>query len=151
MDRKSKALLLAALAALAAIHTLAQAKTPRQGRGEEWLAWASGERRLYVAAYLDGYSRGKLDACNAAGDLFEQDKRFYNLDDLPERRCFRHAKSYSENADDYVATVTAFYEKHPEHRDIPYQYFMLLFTDPSYKTVPDIEEGIRKGSVRTNF
>jgi hypothetical protein len=109
------------------------------------------QRTLYVGAYLQGYLMGKTDGCEAAVEVFEQGKKITDLEQDPDRMCFRHAKGYSRPAGAYARLITAFYEKHPEHRDIPVDYFMLLFTDSSYKTLADIEQGIRKGDVRTTF
>src|SRR5579863_5017937 len=105
----------------------------------------------FVGAYLQGYLMGKTDGCEAAVEVFEQGKKITDLEQDPDRMCFRHAKGYSRPAGAYARLITAFYEKHPEHRNIPVDYFMLLFTDSSYKTLADIEQGIRKGDVRTTF
>jgi hypothetical protein len=145
------ALAVAALSIFALFWAFGQTSGPPRGRGEEWLSWSPEQRLVFVGAYLQGYLMGKLDGCNAAGELFEQHKAVRDPDDLPERRCFRHAKGYSRNADEYATLIAAFYAKHVEHRDMPVDYFMLLFTDDRYKTVTDIEEGIRKGEVRTRF
>ena len=94
---------------------------------------------------------GETDACLAAGELFEQRKRVRNLDDLPDRKRFRRAKSYSKTADDCPVLITTFYSKHEDHRDVPVDYFMLLFTDDRFQTLADIEAGIRKSEVRATF
>lgn len=144
------AVLAALLCVFCSIGTRAQT-APLAGRGQEWLAWSPSQRRGFVAAYMDGYLRGKSDACEAAAELFAPGKSVVNLDDMPDRQCFRHAKSYSRPAGDYAKLITSFYEKHPVYRDIPVEYFLLLFTDNRYSTLAAIEQGIRKGDVRTIF
>ena len=144
-------LLAGAIVVFVLMGTLAQVSAPSPGRGEEWLSWSPTERRVFVAAYLDGYLRGKTDACIAAGELFEQQKPVHDLEDTPDRKCFRHAKSYSRTADDYAGVLTSFYSEQKEHRNIPVEYFLMLFTDARYQTVADIEQGMRKGEVRTTF
>lgn len=134
--------------ALMAAHP--QVSPAQSGRGQDWLSWSPRERRDFVAAYLDGYSRGKIDACEAAANLFASQKPYSDFEDDPERKCFNHSKRYAQNADNYAALLTDFYLKHGDHLDIPVEYFLLLFTDDSYKTVENIENGIRKGDVRTS-
>jgi hypothetical protein len=129
----------------------AQVSTPRPGSGEEWLSWKPEERRLFVGAYLDGYQRGKTDACIAAGELFDQHKPVHDLEDLPDRRCFRHAKAYSRKPDDYVAVMTNFYTNHPQYRNIPRIYLIFLLTDDRYKTADEIYQAALKGEIRTDF
>lgn len=128
-----------------------QAHHPVRGFGEEWLSWSPEQRTANIGAYLQGYLMGKTDACEAASELFEQHKPVKNLEDDPDRKCFRHAKGYSRSAGDYAGVITAFYQRNPQHLNIPVDYFMLLFTNVRYKTVDDIEQGIQKGDVRTTF
>ncbi len=104
-----------------------------------------------MGAYLQGYFMGKSDACETAAELFGPRKPIHDLDQDPERRCFRHAKRYTMSVADYVSIITSFYEKYPEHRDIPVDYFMIVFRDQRYKTLADIERGMRKGAFRTTF
>jgi len=145
------ALTVGALCFLGFAGTHAQVSHRGQGTGEEWLSWSADERIVFVGAYLQGYLMGKTDACEAAAELFQAHKKFTNLEQDPSRRCFRHAKDYSRSAAEYAPLITDFYTKHPEHRDIPVDYFMLLLTNDQYKTVGDIEQGIQKGEVRTTF
>lgn len=152
MQKRNRPLLLVgALSLLALTGTIAQVSQSRPGRGQEWLSWSPDERSVFIGAYLQGYLMGKTDACIAAGELFEQHKPVHDLEETPDRRCFRHAKSYSRTSADYASVITDFYLKHREYENIPVDYFMLLFTDDRYKTVGDIEQGIAKGEVRTIF
>ena len=141
---------LAVLVGLTLTSARPQVSAAQSGRGQEWLSWSPRERRVFVAAYLDGYSRGTIDACSAAVSLFAPQKPYSSLEDDPERKCFNHSKGYRQNAGDYATLLTDFYRKHAEHLDIPVEYFMLLFTDDRYKTVGDIEKGISNGDVRTS-
>jgi hypothetical protein len=145
------ALVAGTLSLLVIIGALAQTPSLARGRGQEWLSWSSDERTVFVGAYLQGYLMGKTYACIAAGELFGEHKPIRDLDQMPDRRCFRRAKGYSRKADDYASVISSFYSKHPEYRDIPVDYFMLLFTSDQYRTVEDIEQGIRKEEVRTTF
>lgn len=152
MHKQTRAALLAgAFSLLLFIGALAQAPSAARGKGQEWLSYSSDERNVFVGAYLQGYLMGKTDACNAAGELFGEHQPISDLDQMPERRCFRRAKGYTRKAEDYTSIITSFYAEHPEYRDIPVDYFMQLFTNDQYRTVDSIEQGIRKGEVRTTF
>lgn len=144
-------LLIGTLSGLVASGTPGQTSSLKKGLGQEWLSWTAAQQTRYVGAYLQGYLMGKMDACEAAVELFERGKKFTDLEQDPDRRCFRHAKGYSRPAGEYVKLITVFYARHPEHRDIPVEYFLLLFTDNRYSTLAAIEQGIRKGDVRTIF
>ena len=119
--------------------------------GEEWLSWSQQQRSVFVDAYLMGYLSGKSDACIGAADLFELDKPVQDLNESVDRRCFRHAKSYSKRADYYTGVITQFYTEHPEYRNIPNIYLMLLLIDDRYKTADEIYQAAVKGEIRTDF
>jgi len=119
--------------------------------GEEWLSWSPEQRTVFVDAYLMGYLRGKSNACIGAAELFEVGKPVHDLNESVDRRCFRHAKSYSRGADHYANLITEFYREHPEYRNIPNVYLMVLLTDDRYKTADEIYEAAVKGEIRTNF
>jgi len=102
-------------------------------------------------AYLDGYVSGKMDACSAAGDLFELDKLVQDPNDIVSARCLRHAKAYSRASDYYVKVITDFYTKYPKYRNIPDVYLMFLLTDDRYKTADEIYQAALEGKIRTRF
>jgi hypothetical protein len=137
-------LLAATIGVAVVIGTLAQSSAPPSGRGETWSSWTHTERQLFVAAYLDGYLRGKTDACVGASELFELDKPASDLADTADQKCFRHAKSYSRTANEYVSTIDSFYAKDGKYEDVPIEYLMLLFTDPRYQTSADVQAEIQK-------
>jgi hypothetical protein len=150
LPEKLRPLVLAGvLGVLVVIGTLGQSSSSPSGLGKEWSIWTPSERRVFVAAYLDGYLRGKTDACVAAGELFEQQKPIADLEETPDRKCFHHAKGYSRTADDYEAIITAFYAKDKKYEEIPVEYLMLLLTNARYQSSSDIEEGMRKGGSPT--
>jgi len=139
-----------ALAAIMVIATRVQvASPPRSGQG--WLSWSPQVRSVFMDAYLDGYVSGKMDACSAAGDLFELDKLVQDPNDIVSARCLRHAKAYSRASDYYVKVITDFYTKYPKYRNIPDVYLMFLLTDDRYKTADEIYQAALEGKIRTRF
>ena len=139
-----------ALALLFLVVAAARVASPPRWRGEEWLAWSPQVRSVYGEAYLAGYLNGKLDACNAAMDLFELDKPT-DLSNTVATRCRSHAKSYSKTSEYYVKVITDFYQEHPEYRNFPYAYLMFLMTDNWYKTADEIYQAAVEGKIRTTF
>ena len=118
----TKAKTFAASGALTALLLFAETvmfASPPQGGGREWLSWSPKVRSVFVDAYLSGYLSGKTDACNAADVLFELNKPVHDIKDTVSNRCFRHAKSYSKPSNYYAKVITDFYQKYPNHRNIP--------------------------------
>jgi hypothetical protein len=118
--------------------------------GKDWLSFTAQTRSYLVEVYLDGYLDGKTDACAAAGDLFEQGP-VHDPKDSADQRCFRKAKSYSRDVDDYIGVLTAFYTKYPQFRNIPDLYLIQTLTDDRYTTADGIYQMAVKGEIRTNF
>jgi hypothetical protein len=137
--------------ALTLILTYAAAqRVPSQPRtGEDWLALTPALRTYFIDAYVSGYLSGKVDACIAASELFEVGKSYTNLDDLPDRRCYRKAPSYSRNLDDYVKTITDFYTQYPQFRGISEFELMHILTDDQYTTADGIYQKATRGEIRT--
>lgn len=141
----------AGLAGLLLAAATAEAASPSQWKGEEWLSWSAEVRTVFVDAYLAGYTSGRSDACLAADDLFDLDKPVHSPEDMVVARCKRHAKSYSKTSDYYVKVITDFYQKYPKYRNIPYVYLMFLMSDGWYKTADEIYQGALEGKIRTTF
>ena len=131
-------------------HAGGQRRLAPRRSGEDWLSFTAQTRSYLVGAYLDGYLAGKIDACAAAGDLFEQGP-VHDPKDSADRRCFRKAKSYSRDVDDYIGVLTDFYTKYPQHRNIPDLYLIQILTDDRYTTADGIYRMAVKGEIRTDF
>ena len=132
--------------------------------GQEWLAWPSRVRVLFVAAYIDGYQEGVHNACDSTDRLLDlkANKPYDHAKDeivFPSGVCQKGAAHYTRfkpNAGDpdvtaYTEVLTRFYAEHAEYQDIPYEYLMQYLSDEQNKTVDDLSRMAKAGDIRTRW
>jgi hypothetical protein len=86
-------------------------------QGDTWLEWKHNARESYVFGYIVGYSTGRWDGC---GEGAKDSAREANPGDESDRthRCRHQGPDFSKNMDYFVKTITDFYERYPEDREI---------------------------------
>lgn len=138
---------------------------PSQYRGTQWIAWDEPQRDAFVAAYVDGYKSGTDDACMATDrslDLKKGPIPEHEKDEivLPSGVCRASADDYSSCkagaskghvCSAYTRVITAFYTKHPEYQNIPYEYLMRYLTDKEHKSAEALYSMAKYGEMRTNW
>lgn len=138
-----------------------QTKRALHGRGGEWLDWTPVQRTAYVQGFADGDMLGFHEACELADQLFESDKPHRLGDkerptDVPSGRCLAHRSEFSKAKLDekeqvdvgaYTDVITAFYEKHPVCRDIPFP-FLLQNLGSTFATADELYEMAVKGALK---
>ncbi len=67
--------------------------------GDNWLAFDTETKNMYVLAYLKGVDEGYRSACN----------RIFETSDVARRKCLDDAPNYSKPTDAYVSILDSFY------------------------------------------
>jgi hypothetical protein len=80
-------------------------------QGDEWLKLNHDVREWYVIGYVSGYSDGHKDGC-------EHGLRGTGERDDAEHRCTVRQLDFSKGTDFLIKSVTDFYTKYPDARDI---------------------------------
>jgi hypothetical protein len=133
--------------------------------GEQWLSWSAAEQYNFVVAYTQGYETGMFNACRAVNDLSKDDdlkdaEHDAMVHTFPYERCRSAVGEYTKVKFDptrepdvsaYTNTITEFYSKHTEYRNIPYLYLMELLNDKEHKTAEQIYSMARAGEIRTHW
>jgi hypothetical protein len=83
--------------------------------GDEWLKWSATERNTYVYGYTAGFGHGLIEGCKrGTRDMRVTVER---VADLPLNKCMETQPKFAD-ADYLVKSVTDFYERYPDFRDI---------------------------------
>ena len=136
-----------------------------QYRGAQWLGWGEVTRDIFVFAFIDGYKQGASDACRAGDKLFDFKNGIvpeHSKDEipLPSGTCRAHSDQYSHCqvgapeghvCSAYTGVITAFYTKHPEYQNIPFEYLMQYLTDKEHKSADDLYSMAKAGMMRTSW
>jgi hypothetical protein len=136
-----------------------------QYSGVQWIAWDDARRDAFVLAYTDGYITGTHDACLPTDQSLDLKKGFileHGKDEivLPSGVCRANAGNYSgckENASEgqvcsaYTQVITAFYVKHAEYRNIPFEYLMRYLTDKEHKSADELYSMAKSGAMKTEW
>jgi hypothetical protein len=138
---------------------------PSQYRGAKWMAWNDAQRDAFVSSYVDGYKMGAHDACLATDRVLDLKKGSipeHGKDEIvvPSGVCRVNAGDYSgckpgapegQVCSAYTQVITAFYTKHPEYQNIPYEYLMQYLTDKEHKSADDLYSMAKAGMMRTSW
>jgi hypothetical protein len=107
---------------------------------EAWLSLNADAKAEFVHGYLEGFERGKREACyfyedempTASPVPVEHLPRRVCLDHLPE---FKKASSYLV----YVETITNYYKKYPHNRQAgPSRIMLEMATPPGLRSIDEI-------------
>jgi len=117
MTKRSARLALYVCSVLLTLLTLAGSSLKAQRpccQGDEWLKLSHQVREWYVIGYISGYWDGHRDGCEHGlqGRLGADDP------DDAEHRCTKQQLDFSKGTDFLVKSVTDFYTKYPDARDI---------------------------------
>ena len=86
-------------------------------QGDWWLRWNHDSRETYVYGYTLGFSKGHLDGCEQAVKMFAAAPGTPG-DKSPLQKCISSEPDFSKGSDYFVRSVTEFYERYPEDRDL---------------------------------
>lgn len=169
MNRPRKALLIAGLSLLVFcgcnLRSTRLQRDDFQHPGTQWLSWSSTERSNFVYGYTQGYEEGMYRACKAVEDLSKKDELSHvgqgsSPHTFPYARCRAGVDEYSGFKIDvttgpdfhtYTDTITEFYTKHPEYRNIPFLYLMQFLTDKERKSADDLYSMAKSGKLSTSW
>ena len=86
-------------------------------QGDWWLKWDHDARESYVYGYTLGFSKGHLDGCEQGTKSWAGTPE-PGTENSPLQRCIHTELDFSRGSDYFVKSITEFYERHPEDRDI---------------------------------
>jgi hypothetical protein len=125
------------------------------------MAWSDSQRDSFVVAYIDGLREGIGEACSfadVAPDVQKGPASGQGHEGVAE--CRANTTKYSrcnEGASEwpicsaYTQVITAFYKKHPEYQNIPFEYLMQYLTDKEHRSADDLYSMARFGEMRTHW
>jgi hypothetical protein len=165
MCKEIRALIVAGLFACCAFGCKFSNDTDHSYPGAQWLSWGADVRSEIVFGYIQGHGDGMYQACTAVGKLGDDDERFYILNGIRREkisyeRCHAGVSEYSNFKEDagaepdfhtYANTITEFYSRHAEYRNIPFFYLMQFLTDKEHKTAEELYSMARAGEMRTRW
>jgi hypothetical protein len=85
--------------------------------GDRWLRWSSDTREAYVFAYVLGYSNGFARGCTQAIEA-ESHSLEGNVKGDAAHACRQKAPDFSKGPTYFAKSITDFYGRYPEDRDI---------------------------------
>jgi hypothetical protein len=96
---------------------MARADRTPQTPAELWLSWSADARAEYVHGYIEGFERGKRDACYFYEEKVPTTKPV-PPEKLPARVCLDNLPDFTEPYYQvYVDTITNYYTKYPHDRE----------------------------------
>ncbi len=133
--------------------------------GAQWLSLTSGERSNIISAYVQGYEDGMYRACSSAAKLGDEDEAFFIQNGIRHQkisyeRCRAGVAEYTNyglqngkgaDCQIYADTLTEFYSRHAEYRDIPFSYLMEFLTSREHKSAQDLFVMAQTGAIRTKW
>jgi len=73
--------------------------------------------------------------------------KIQDLDETVMKRCIAMRRKFTKPVDYYVDTLTRFYTKYPEDRNVPASYVLPMLSDQDPKPIEEIHTLVQSGSL----
>jgi len=86
-------------------------------QGDWWLKWKPTARETFVFGYTLGYGNGHSNGCFQGTKGWPGRSKLDVAND-PTSKCLEQIPDFSKGTDFFVKSITEFYKRYPEDRDI---------------------------------